>query len=81
MVDGWWLDRVVYRGEDVTDVPTELRSSAAGQVDLLVVFTNRAARVTVVSPTPTVTRSPAPVCSRSRSLVLPVSCKTRGIGS
>jgi hypothetical protein len=45
-VDGLWLDRVVYRGEDVTDVPIELRSSAAGQVDVLLVFTNRAARVT-----------------------------------
>jgi hypothetical protein len=32
---------VTYKGEDVTDVPTEFASSAAGRVDLLVVFTNR----------------------------------------
>ena len=34
----------MYTGEEVTDVPTEFRSSAPGDVDLQVVFTNRAAQ-------------------------------------
>ena len=40
---GWWLERVTYKGEDISDVPTEFASSAPGQVDLLVVLTNRVA--------------------------------------
>jgi hypothetical protein len=34
----------MYRGEEVNDVPTEFRLSAPGDVDLQVVFTNRAAQ-------------------------------------
>jgi hypothetical protein len=36
---------VIYRADDVTDVPTEFRTSAPGDVDLQVVFTNCEARV------------------------------------
>jgi hypothetical protein len=43
---GWWLERVLYRGQDVTDVATEFQSSGAGQPDVFLVFTNRVARVT-----------------------------------
>jgi protocatechuate 3,4-dioxygenase beta subunit len=34
----------MYKGEDVTDTPTEFRSSAPGEVDLQALFTNRVAQ-------------------------------------